>query len=342
MKAFFDPRTDAHAPEFFLLRGRPAANEERAERAARLLAALTAVDLAPEPPAACGIKPAAAVHSAEYLTFLETAWPRWRQLPQAGTEVVANVHPIRRDGPYPQHIVGQAGWHMADCACPIGQNTWAAALAAAETAVAAADAVIGGGADAAYALCRPPGHHAEGAIAGGHCFLNNAAIAAERLRARAPRVAVLDIDVHHGNGTQAIFYERADVLTISVHADPLGFYPFFCGFPDERGAGPGDGFNRNMALPHGAGDDPWIAAIEEALAAIARFDPGALVLSLGHDAAADDPLGALSVSAKGFRRAGAVIAGFPRPIAMIQEGGYLSDALTRNAAAFFEGFLATR
>ncbi len=168
--------------------------------------------------------------------------------------MIPNIHPIARDGSYPASAVGQAGYHMADTACPISAETFDSACWSAWSAVEAADAVLAGE-PAAYALCRPPGHHAFADVAGGFCFLNNSAIAAQRLRSNAARVAILDVDLHHGNGTQGIFYARADVLTVSLHADPARFYPFFWGHADERGEGAGLGANLNLPLPRKSGDD---------------------------------------------------------------------------------------
>lgn len=341
MRAFYHPASEGHAPSFFLVRGRVAANEERAERAEKLLAGLRALGIATELPPPSGPAARAAAHSLDYLDFLETAWAEWRVLANPGPEVVANAHPRRGFGQYPSHVVGRAGWHMADTACPIGEKTWEAACAAADAAVAAAEAVRAGAREA-YALCRPPGHHAYADMAGGHCFLNNAAIAAERLRLDHERIAVLDIDVHHGNGTQSIFYERRDVLTVSIHADPTAFYPFFCGHAIERGAGEGEGFNLNLPLPLGTGDAPWVETIEAAGRAIARFEPGAIVLSLGLDASENDPLRGLSVTTAGFRAAGRAVASLAAPMALVQEGGYISDDLTTNLVAFFEGFFEIR
>ena len=341
MKAFHHPGTAAHDPRFFLVRGRAAANEERPRRAELLLAGLARLGIAPETPPDAGVGPVAAVHSLDYLAFLETAWSEWSKLPNAGPEVVANVHPQRGRGSYPAGVVGRAGWHMADAACPIGEGSWSAARRSADTAVAAADAALGG-ADLAYALCRPPGHHAYADLAGGHCLLNNAAIAVERLRMRFPRVAVLDIDVHHGNGTQGIFYGRGDVLTVSVHADPSAFYPFFCGYAHERGEGAGAGFNLNLPLPLGAGDAEWLGAVEAGMARVAAFAPDAVVLALGLDVHENDPLRGLSVTTAGVRSAGRLLAALPAPVVITQEGGYLSAELSDNLEAFLGGLLAAR
>eukprot|EP01035_Chromulina_nebulosa_P042619 gene42619-57701_t len=189
-------------------------------------------------PTEFGQGPRARVHSPEYLRFLESAWEEWIKLPDYGDEMIANFHPNRVAGSYPTSIIGKLGWHTADTACPIGPGTWAGACASTDVAVTAAQMVMDGE-DAVYALCRPPGHHAYRDMAGGFCFMNNSAIAAEHLRTKHERVAILDVDVHHGNGTQGIFYGRDDVLTVSLHADPIRFYPFFWGHADERGEGLG-------------------------------------------------------------------------------------------------------
>jgi acetoin utilization deacetylase AcuC-like enzyme len=277
------------------------------------------------------------VHTADYLRFLETAHERWRVLPGAGPEVVPNIHPVRRGGGYPNSVVGQAGWHMADTACPLTAESWPAIRASANSAVHAA-ALVMAGAPAAYALCRPPGHHAYADMAGGFCYLNNTAIAAQQLRRSAARVAIVDVDLHHGNGTQGIFYARPDVLTVSVHAEPSGFYPFFWGYAEERGEGPGTGFNLNLPLALGSGDDEFLAALDRGLAAVRDFRPEALVVALGLDAFAGDPLAGLAVSTAGFGAIARRLAGLGLPSVLVQEGGYPTEELGRNLVAFLEGF----
>ncbi|MBL8584062.1 MAG: histone deacetylase family protein, partial [Rhizobiaceae bacterium] len=215
--------------------------------------------------------------------------------------------------------------------------TWDSALWSAWTALAAADSVLAGEA-CAYALCRPPGHHAFADVAGGFCFLNNSAIAAQRLRNAAKRVAILDVDLHHGNGTQGIFYARDDVLTVSIHADPARFYPFFWGHAHERGEGPGLGANLNLPLPRKTGDAGFLDALEAALRRIRAHGPDALVVALGLDAFEGDPFGGLSVTTPGFSRIAEAIAGLRLPTAIVQEGGYLCDELGDNLAAFLTGF----
>ncbi len=198
------------------------------------------------------------------------------------------------------------------------------------------------GEDAAYALCRPPGHHAYRDQANGFCFLNNTAVAAAHLRQRHERVAILDVDVHHGNGTQGIFYDRADVLTVSIHADPAHYYPFVWGFAHERGEAAGLGANLNLPLPLGSNDDDYIRTLAVAERTLTAFAPGALVVALGLDASEHDPLAALAVTTDGFRRIGAAIARLGLPTVFVQEGGYLSELLGANLAAALAGFEQAR
>lgn len=337
LPCFYAPDTAAHDPQFWMLRGVPMRNKETAERAERLLAgiALAGLDVSDAPPTDRAAM--RQVHTARYLSFLETAWAEWQTTPGAGAEVVANLHPQKATQTYPSGLTGRAGWHMADTGCPLGQHTFAAALRGVDTALAAV-AAVQGGARAGYALCRPPGHHADADTAAGHCFLNNAAIAAQALRAAHPRVAILDIDVHHGNGTQEIFYDRADVLTVSVHADPDAFYPFYLGHAHETGRGEGDGANLNLPLALGSGDDLWLAAIDTALERIRDVAPGALVLALGLDAHENDPFRGLRVTTPGFAQAAARIRALGLPTVIVQEGGYMSDDLTQNIASFLRGW----
>jgi acetoin utilization deacetylase AcuC-like enzyme len=281
--------------------------------------------------------PIAAVHSAEYLTFLKTIYTRWQRIPDAGAEVIPNIHPGNRSDSYPKSAVGHAGYHQADTACPISAGTWEAAYWSAQSAVAGADA-LRDGARAAYVLSRPPGHHAFADMAGGFCFLNNSGIAAERLRAAGLRPAILDVDVHHGNGTQGIFYDRDDVLTVSIHADPVRFYPFFWGHAQERGTGRGRGYNLNLPLPRGTGDADYLKTLATALQRVRSFGTDALVVALGLDAAIDDPFQGLAVTKDGFARIGAALAATGLPVLFVQEGGYLSDSLGENLTRTLTGF----
>lgn len=340
MKVFWDPIQLRHTPKFFLVRGQVRPNFEIPARPEALLAACQGMRLPIEAPGPLDLSAVEAVHDPAFVAFLRDGYAAWESLPDRGEEMVANAHPapeaLLHAAP-PSHVIGKLGWYTADCACPIGKGTWVAIEAAASGAIAAADAAAAGG--SAYALARPPGHHAYRARAGGHCYLNNAAIAAERLRARgAARVAVLDIDSHHGNGTQGIFWERGDVLFASVHGDPGGYYPWFVGHAHERGAGAGEGANLNLPLALGTGDAGWVAAVEAGVQAVRSFGADALVVSLGFDASKDEPLNALSVTEDGFARAGAAIGGLWLPTAIVQEGGYNVDVLGPLLTRFLTGF----
>jgi acetoin utilization deacetylase AcuC-like enzyme len=337
MKLVFSETQRRHDPRHFLSSGAPQPNPEVPGRIDRLLAGARAAGLGEVVPDDHGAGPLSAVHTPEYLQFLETIFARWQRIPDASPEVVPNIHPDRRDFSYPASAVGQAGYHMADTACPISGGTWEAAYWSAQTAVHAAR-MVAGGEEAVYALSRPPGHHAFADLAGGFCFLNNSAIAAQELLRTHERVAILDVDLHHGNGTQGIFYGRGDVLTVSIHADPVRFYPFFWGHASERGEGAGLGCNLNLPLPRGSGDEPFLAALDVAIRRIRAFAPGALVVALGLDAFEGDPFGGLTVSTGGFAAIGARCAGIGLPTVIVQEGGYLCDALGDNLTAFLKGF----
>ena len=337
MKSFFAAEQRRHDPTFFLTSGAQRPNPETPERVERLLAGAAAAGLTLERPRDHGLGPIAVVHTPEYVDFLQRIYGRWQHIEGASAEVIPNIHPLGRSGSYPASAVGQAGYHMADTACPISEHTWESACWSAWTAVSATEAMLAGDAWS-YALCRPPGHHAFRDVAGGFCFLNNSAIAAERLRADAKRVAIVDVDLHHGNGTQGIFYGRDDVLTVSLHADPIRFYPFFWGHADERGEGAGLGYNLNLPLPRKSDDAVFLEALASGLRRVEAYAPDAIVVALGLDAFEGDPFGGLSVSTPGFARIAEAIARLRRPTVIVQEGGYLCDELGDNLTSFLTGF----
>ena len=221
----------------------------------------------------------------------------------------------------------------------VGPGTWEAARGAVDAALTAVDQVVSGRSRLAYALCRPPGHHATRNGYGGSCYLNNAAVAAESLRARGfDKVAILDIDAHHGNGTQAIFYDRADVFYGSLHVDPAaGWFPHYMGYADERGRGEGEGANRNLPLSEGLGDEPWVGSVHQLVDEVKEFGADALVVSLGVDAAADDPESPLRISASGYQAAGRALSELGLPTIAIQEGGYHLPTLGELVVATLAG-----
>ena len=310
-------------------------------------AALTEAGYPFVPATAHGDDPLLAVHDAALLDYLADAYADWVAagfpLDPGQDRVVGYLFPtpgllagLPLRTPTAAHA--RAGRFCYDTMTLVGPDTYRAARAAADTALTAVD-LIGSGASAAYAACRPPGHHVTRDAFGGSCYLNNSAIAAQALRtAGYDRVAVVDIDAHHGNGTQSIFYDRPDVLVASVHVDPgAGWFPHFLGFADETGRGDGDGTNLNLLLPEGTGDQGWLAAVGAALEAVSRFEPGAIVLSLGVDAAADDPESPLRVTADGYRSATQRIAALGLPVVAVQEGGYHVPTLGSLVAAALDG-----
>lgn len=337
MITVFDDAQRAHDPQFFLSSGAQFPCPEKPARVDALLAAVRALGgpIVQAPDA--GIDPIRAVHPQRYLTFLQGIYARWSRIEGASTEVIPNIHPANRTDGYPKSAVGQAGFHMTDTSCPISAQTWGAAYASAQTAIHAADLVLAGQ-RAVYGLCRPPGHHAFAELAGGFCYLNNSGIAAQRLTDAGRRVAILDVDLHHGNGTQGMFYDRGDVLTVSIHADPERFYPFFWGYADEVGTGDGLGANLNLPLPRGTGDEGFMAALATAMDAITAWGADSLVLALGLDAYEGDPFAGLGVTTAGFARIGQAVADMGLPTVIIQEGGYLCPELGENLKAVLGRF----
>ena len=278
-----------------------------------------------------GEAPILAVHDADYVQYLAKVCSKLGP----DETVYPYVFPIRLRDRQPVDEAVRAGYYCIDTFTPLTHNAYIAARAAVDCVLTGAD-LIARGERLAYAICRPPGHHAERRVYGGFCYFSNAAIAAQALTARG-RIAVLDIDFHHGNGTQDVFYDRADVLTVSIHGDPSYAYPYFAGFADERGVGAGEGFNHNFPLPEGVGDDAYLAVLAEALAVVRQFAPAALVLSVGLDIAKGDPTGAWVISPDGFERIGGAIAALGLPTLAVQEGGYDTRTIGRNARQLLVG-----
>jgi acetoin utilization deacetylase AcuC-like enzyme len=337
MPVVWSDRCRLHEPGGEIWIGVRTPGTEVAARSDAILAALLEADarvVEAEPHADAALL---AVHDAAFLRFLESAWDEWaaagldREPGQDRVVPYVFAHAAltsNRPAAMPIAVWARPGYFAYDTMTLIGPGTWDAARAAADAAVTAVD-LVAAGTPHAYACCRPPGHHVLRACYGGSCYLNNAAIAAAAMTDRfAGPTAVLDIDAHHGNGTQEIFYERADVLVGSVHVDPgAGWFPHFLGFADETGAGAGAGANANLPLPPASGDDSWVAAVEK-LAAWARARGAkSLVVPLGVDAAAGDPESPLAVTSAGFRRAGRALGELELPTVLVQEGGYNLETL---------------
>jgi acetoin utilization deacetylase AcuC-like enzyme len=340
MKTIYSERHRLQDGKAELIDGKLLPCFEKPERAELILARVRAVGLgdvvAPEEH---GLEPLRRVHGDDLLRFLEHAWDQWVAA-HGAYDALPLCWPTRGLRQIePDSIDGKLSYFSFDAGTPITAGTWRAARSAADVALTGAELIAGGGERAAFALCRPPGHHAARDCYGGYCFLNNAALAAQVLRDRgAARVAILDVDYHHGNGTQAIFYERADVLFLSLHADPRQEFPFFSGHADETGAGLGAGCNRNYPLPWGTGFEVWSAALDDACRQIEAFRPDALVISLGVDTFEDDPISRFRLRGEDFPRIGERIAWLRLPSLFVMEGGYAIQPIGVNAVAVLTGF----
>jgi acetoin utilization deacetylase AcuC-like enzyme len=334
--------TDALFPVYYSPRQshhHPTDHPEIPQRAGILLAAARRVGLTECRPEDAGLSPIAAVHSSSLLALLQTAYRRFAQLKEGPRPAVPDTFAVRDfAGRLPRTVWGHLGYYCNDTVTPILENTWEAAYWSAQTAVAAATAVDGG-ATLAYALCRPPGHHAAHDLYGGYCYLNNAAIAAEYLTQRDHRPAIIDIDYHHGNGTQSIFYDRDDVFFCSLHADPEDEYPYYSGFAHELGRDAGEGLTLNLPLPLNTGEADYLRALDFALDAIAVFAPDVVIVSTGFDTLAGDPHGGMQLEIGSFRAIGRLLATLKRPLLIVQEGGYALPSLGPSLEQFLEGLL---
>lgn len=332
MKVFFCESQRAHDPASFVVHGIERQYTEQPRRADVLYEAALAAGCIAQIPADFGLSSVEPVHSPRYIEFLRDGLAAWRRATGMAGPMVPSFHPFGSANVYPDSMVGRCGFHVADTTSPVADGTWRAVLRSAHAAHDAALAVLSGE-RVAYALCRPPGHHAERERAGGFCYVNNVAVAVEQLRARMPRIAVVDVDVHHGNGQQSIYYADPDVLTVSLHIDPVVAYPFFSGSEQERGSDAGLGRNFNYPLPKGTSDDTYLATLDVACEAIARFAPDALVVALGLDASKHDPFAYFGITERGFGRIGARLAALDLPTVLVQEGGYLAPDLGDNLRA---------
>ena len=293
-------------------------------------------------PSEHGRLPIEAVHDPQLVAFLERAWADLQAIrPQREIFPDTFLHPAIREGmrpaPIPSAIDAQLGYWCFETMTPLCQGTYEAARAAVDVALTATDLVLGGE-RMAYGLCRPPGHHAPRAAYGGYCYLNNAAISAQMIATTArTRVTVFDVDYHHGNGTQQIFYGRDDVQYVSIHGDPNRAYPYLIGYANETGAGRGLGHNVNLPQPSGTDDNAYIGALAQALDAVDAFDPSIIVVSLGVDTHERDPLGDFRVSTEAYAVHGAMVAALDRPMVILQEGGYFVPSLGENVRQWLTG-----
>ena len=344
MKIYYSEVHRKHYPPFELFDGgKRVPYFENPDRMDRILNALQKTDWAElVEPTDFGLDPITAVHDKNYLAFLASCWSEWLDsdptlsaAPETHAFLPATFA-LRKTPRIPSSLHGRAGFYMMDLSACIVEGTYTAALASTNCALNAAQ-FVSQNFSSAFALCRPPGHHAGKDYMGGYCFINNASVAANWLSSKG-RVALLDIDYHSGNGTQDIFYERNDVLTISIHGDPDYEYPHYIGFADETGTGAGLGFHRNFPLQKDTNDVKYLSALDEALSIIKKFSPKYLVLSAGMDTFDGDPLGTFKVTQNGFTEIGKRIAALGIPTVIVMEGGYANEALGTNTVSLLENF----
>ena len=344
MKIFVNNHHHPHDVQSELHEGEMRRSFECPERLDIIIEALAANDHqldAPKIP--CPPEILTAVHSPDYLAFLRTAWAQWSQEHPGTYDALGFAWPVsglhRRATP-PKHIDAQMGYYSFCVDTGVNEGTWRASIEGAACAHAAAQSATVK--RCAFALTRPPGHHAHANLYGGYCFINNAAVAVESFLALgAKRVAVLDVDYHHGNGTQAIYYAQENVLTVSLHADPDYEFPYFLGFSEETGSGAGLGKNLNLPMAFGTDYRAWSERLEQAILAIEAHRTDALVIPLGVDTHGSDPISKFTFEADDFARMGARLAALLCPKVVTMEGGYATQALGSNVARFFEGFLST-
>jgi acetoin utilization deacetylase AcuC-like enzyme len=341
MKTFYSPVHLAHAPAQEFEMGRMGPAVEVPERVERVRAEVEARKLGPIlPPGEFPDDAILRVHDAAFVSFLTAAHSDWRaRYPKSTVDAIPSVWPARGLRVSHADIESRLGAYAFDTATPITRGTWEATRAAANVVLSAAES-IRNGERAAFALTRPPGHHASADVFGGYCYLNNIAIAAQWFVDRGLKPAILDVDYHHGNGTQAIFYARSDVLFVSLHADPSFAYPHFLGFADEPGEGAGEGFNLNLPLPRGTAWDAYAEALATALARLRDFAPDVLLVSLGLDTFEDDPICRFRIRRQDYLRLGEALAGLDAPTLFAFEGGYNLDALAEITVNVLEGSAA--
>jgi acetoin utilization deacetylase AcuC-like enzyme len=337
MLIVYSPVQGRHRPAYVVKGGHPSQSYDLPERLDGILAAVKENELgAIVEPTRSGLAPILTVHDAGMIEYLQDAYAQHRASDGAGGPLFPTFFPPPGQRRRPSCLEGRKGFYCTNMGVPIGEHTWHAALVSAYCAVTGAKC-LRSGERYVYAMCRPPGHHAGPNFFGGYCYMNNAAIAAKFLRRQGGRVAILDIDYHHGNGTQAVFYRDPDVWYGSLHVDPDTDYPFYAGYADESGKGAGQGTNCNLPLPPRTGERRYLAALDTLVWQLASFEPRRLVVSAGFDTYIHDPIGSFQVTTDGFWQIGRRIHKLDLPTLVVQEGGYCVPALGQNVVAFLSG-----
>jgi acetoin utilization deacetylase AcuC-like enzyme len=340
MKTVFSPRHAGHAGQLEIVAGALVPGFEMPSRAEFIRARVESEKLGPVlPPAEHDLAAARKVHRADYIDFLPTVWPEWERSGRSGS-AFGFTWPTRglRGDIRPKTIDALLGYYSFDAGASFVKGTWDAIKSSHDVALTAAG-LVNSGERSAFALCRPPGHHAGAAFMGGYCFINNAAVAAQWLRDQGARkVSILDVDYHHGNGTQEIFYRRGDVQVINLHGDPMTEYPFFLGHADERGEGDGEGFNVNYPMPFGTAWETWGAALDDACGRLTAYRPEVVVVSLGVDTFEKDPISHFKLKTEDYPKIGRRIARLGLPTLFVMEGGYAIEEIGVNAVGVLTGF----
>ncbi len=340
MKTVYSPLHAGHAGTMELMSGAIVPGFEKPSRAEIIKARVESEKLGPiMPPETHDLVAAKRIHKADYIDFLPTVYPEWEKLGRSGS-AIPYTWPTRglRGDVVPDTIDAKLGYYSFDAGAPFVKGTWEAIKSSYDVALTGAR-LVKDGEPAAFALCRPPGHHAGAGFMGGYCYINNAAVAAQWfLDQGARRVAILDVDYHHGNGTQEIFYSRADVQVLNLHGDPMVEYPYFLGHADEHGEGAGEGFNVNYPLSFGTSWEAWNAALDDACAKLSAYGPDVVVVSLGVDTFEKDPISQFKLRSSDYPKIGERIAKLGLPTLFVMEGGYAVEEIGVNAVGVLTGF----
>lgn len=337
MKLFFHSEQLKHRPASYYSRGKMREPQEKPERMHELLQTVARLNLPLSTAKDFGTKPLLEVHTLGYLNFLQNAHKEWMDLPDDwGEEVLSNI--FVRENNREIGILAKAAKYLADGSAPIGKDTWTSVYWSAQTALSCAEALVQENEQFAIGLTRPAGHHARKDGAGGFCYINNAAVVAQYLKQHYSRIAIIDTDMHHGQGIQEIFYDRPDVLYTSVHGDPTNFYPVVTGFADEYGIDQGYGYNKNFPMPHGSSEETFFEHIDQAINFVKLFQPEVVIHVMGFDVYVDDPQAKCAVSTAGFEKLAEKIKSVGVPTISLIEGGYCIEKLDENFQSFLKGF----